>query len=216
MKSVFSEADRERIRAAVQAAEARCGAELVPAVEPDSDDYEAVPWKLAALLTLFMLVALMALHQFTDALLWWPLPLFGLLILLAGAVGYMLPRWSQGIRRRLIHANRLEFEVDRSAHELFHELGVSNTTDRMGILLYFSLFERRLEILPDVGYHLLTDQQRWQTLVDECTQFFRANSSVTDAVIASINACADVVEALNPEGSKTTNELDDNLRLDED
>ena len=141
--------------------------------------------------------------------------MFGVLVMLAGVIGYKLPQWFAGIRRRLIPATQLEFEVDRSARELFHELGVSNTSDRMGVLIYFSLFERRMEILPDVGYRLLTDEARWQQLVDSCTPIFRSKP-MTDAIIASINATATLVEELNPEGSKDENELDDNLHINED
>jgi putative membrane protein len=55
------------------------------------------------------------------------------------------------VRRALCVPRLLEENVKRAARAAFVELGVSRTRQRGGVLVYVSLFERRVEVVADVG-----------------------------------------------------------------
>ena len=47
------------------------------------------------------------------------------------------------------------------------------TRERNGILLLVSLFERKVEILPDVGLHARFDAADWRAVIDAMTPLLR-------------------------------------------
>lgn len=214
MKQQFSDQELESIRKAVATAEAQCGAELVPSIRKQSAEYELTSWMSATILGGGALAIITLIWQLSDALLWWPFSLLAIVVLLAGMAGWLLGKWSPAFKRALAGKQLLTAEVDRTAHELFSELNVSATSDRLGVLLYFSLFERRLEILPDIGFQAHLGADDWDELVHDCLPYFKNEASVAAAIEATILKVGGFLAELDL-AAEAGNELDDELHVDE-
>jgi putative membrane protein len=70
----------------------------------------------------------------------------------------IVPRWAR------------EQAVRDKVRLLFLELGVTETRDRSGVLIYLSELERRVEVLGDRGIYEQLGREAWQKLVGELTK----------------------------------------------
>lgn len=215
MTARFSDAELEAIRAAVAAAESVCGAEMVPVIEDRADDYESATWVAGAAGAAFALALLAVLSEVTDLLLFWPFLYLALAVLFVGVLCGVLAERVPAVQRLFVPKARMRHEVDRAATQAFVQQGVSETSDRMGLLIYFSLFERTVELLPDVGLRELATAEEWDTLVQTCLAYFREKTTTAVAIAAAIAACGQFVQPLYPPNPTTQNELDDDLRYEE-
>ena len=79
--------------------------------------------------------------------------------------------------RLFLRAARRDVEVRQYAQSLFLTRGLFGTRDRTAVLILISLFERRIEILPDVGLHGRVSETDWQTVIARMTPHLRGSLS---------------------------------------
>ncbi|HEU4536317.1 MAG TPA: hypothetical protein VFS00_19465 [Polyangiaceae bacterium] len=144
-RTFFEAKARERVGEAVRAIELETSAEVVVALRPASGHYRHTDYLVGAIVALALLCVFLY-HPEPFAYDFLPLELaaaFGL-----GALGsaYFGP-----LRRALTSRALRAASVRRAAREAFVDLGVSRTRARTGVLVYVSMFERRVEVVPDVG-----------------------------------------------------------------
>jgi putative membrane protein len=140
-----TEAARARLRRAIAHVEERSAAEIVLAVRPASDRYTDVDLAVGALAAWLALVWILFGETVFD------LDTIALLVPAVGVVGFYVTRLVAPLRRALARAHRVEAAVDRAARACFVEKRVSFTRGRTGVLVYVSLFERRITVVPDAG-----------------------------------------------------------------
>jgi putative membrane protein len=136
---------KARVERAIVALEARTAAEVVVTVRQQSGSYRAADLAFASVvagLGLFGYVYHPA--QFADDLV--P-PALVLLYLSAAFFCSQIP----GLRRALCRKRTLRRNVRSAALGAFHEQRIHTTSGRTGILIYVSLFERLVEVIPDTG-----------------------------------------------------------------
>lgn len=68
------------------------------------------------------------------------------------------------------------------AVDLFAQLGVWDTAQNTGVLIYVSYAERRIEIVADRGIAALVEQAEWDAICSEISQAFRAGRFESGAV----------------------------------
>lgn len=216
LEELFGDSAQERIRQAVDRAESRTSGEIVPYVVRSSDSYAAAHW-LSALLGA-LLAPVLAMLAF-ERLEIWGLPLAAWMVtpVLAGALlGYAaaaaLPAW----RRSLIGESTLDRRARRRAAVAFLEEEVFKTRDRSGILIFLSLFERRVVVMGDEGIHRAVEAGEWQGIVDGVVAGIRRGRPA-DALVDAIDRCGELLEhagvAVRPDD---TDELSDELRMRDD
>nr|WP_174506828.1 TPM domain-containing protein [Acinetobacter sp. Marseille-Q1620] len=71
------------------------------------------------------------------------------------------------------------------AQQLFAELGVWDTEQNSGILLYLNLCERAVEIVIDRGINKATDQAEWNQICDQITSELK-NKNYREAVVQGV------------------------------
>jgi putative membrane protein len=135
--------------------EATSGAELVVTVAVRSGHYRHADYLVGALLSLAALLFY----------LFYPDPLFDdvavMLIIASFGVGTILGASLSPLRRVFVSRKQMDEEVRKAAHSKFVEQGISRTRDRTGILVYVSLFEQRVEVVPDIGIPVQDLGERW-------------------------------------------------------
>jgi putative membrane protein len=200
----ISQQDRERISAAIRAAEATTSGEIVCVLAQTSSDTTALPILLAAVVAVALPWLLVALTAFSvhRILLLQTAVFFVLSILLS------LPR----VRVALLPRAARRAAAYRAATEQFHIRGVSRKKDRSGILIFVSLAERYARIIADEGIVARVPQSEWQGAVDLLVAHMRGGR-VADGFIAAIEACGLVLMANFPRTEMSRDELPDRIYI---
>ena len=216
--ALFTDAERELIRAAVAEAETRTAGEIVPYVVRRSGDYEVAVWRAASVGALVTGMVALAVAWGYDGWGWgwlyssWAL---ALAMTLGGVAGALLTL-ADPVRRWLAGAARLDVQVHRRAALAFVEEEVFDTRDRTGILLFVSLFEHRIEVVGDAGINAKVEQAEWAEVVALVRDGIRERS-LADGLARGVERCGDLLHrrgvAVQPDD---TDELSDDVRVRDD
>jgi putative membrane protein len=197
------EADRRALGEAIAAIEAVSSVEVVVTVRTQSGTYlhgDLLGGLLASVAALVFV--LYAPWDFsTELLLIAPLALGGL-------GGLLVSRWPRA-RRALSPARLRARQVTTSAHATFHEKEVGLTRRRTGLLVYVSLLERELRLLPDRAIVDALAPELWQARLAAMTA--AAARSDLRALAAALAALAPALAACLPRSADDVNELPDGV-----
>lgn len=204
---MMSTDDREKVRAAVAAAEAGLTAEIAPCVFEQSSPYPESVWAGAGAGMSAAVAALFLLDVFHPV--WLPLARLILWIPAAGAVGAALGRWCGPVKRALIGRRRMEEAVARRAKETFYDRGIAATAGRDGVLIFASLLERRVVVLADETVRAKVKPEAWDAAVTAMTGL-AADGRVADGLCAAVAKTAEAMKAAGFAGKPASgNELGD-------
>lgn len=192
-ETLFSEADRQRIAAAVAAAETRSRGEIVTVVVDSSDDYAGTPWRAGLVGALLGAAAgagayLLGDHWGGDPLVWGTLPALGVAL-----VAFFLGAQVDPVRRAWTPDAELQRRVEDRAERAFLEHEVFDTRDRSGVLLLLSLFEHRAVVLGDSGINSVVAPGEWQEVVDRMISGLRSGQPA-DGVVAAVEAIGPLLD----------------------
>jgi putative membrane protein len=141
----FTDAAKKRVTDAVVDVESRTSAEIVVVVRRASGTWREVDVAVGAAVAFGVLLVLLF-HPMPIAV--EVMPANVALAFLAGAVLC----WSIApFKRALLPRKSVSARVRAAAREAFVDQGISRTRGRTGILVYLSTFERRVEVVPDIG-----------------------------------------------------------------
>jgi putative membrane protein len=218
----LSDSDRERISAAIAAAEAKSNGEIVAVATPISDAYHdvALHW---ALVPLFAVLAWAAWRP--TALVWWYDLLFGgwqpdptlselltLLMVFAAlkfTVALLILKWMP-LRLALTPAATKHRRVRRRAIAIFKAAAERRTAQRTGVLIYLSIAERRAEIVADEAMLKVADEHTWgEAMTALITQVRQGRPA--DGICAAIERVGTVLAEHFPRSDGDTNEIPDKL-----
>lgn len=190
-----------RIRAAIELAEKRSSIEIVAAFAERSHDYRA--FTIAFALAFGVMTAL-----FTSRV--WPELSHTLLLLVQG--GAFLAMFLLGSLLELgvgLAPKRLQQEAaERHARAQFAELGVANTVQRNGVLIFVSKQEHYAEILTDCGWQGKVAEDAFAPIVERMVVLLR-KGRVVDAFSDAATECATLAAKPFPPTSADANELPD-------
>ena len=218
----LSEADHQKVSAAVTAAEGGSSGEIVVVATPISDPYHdvALHW---ALVPLFAVLAWAAWRP--TALTWWYGFLFGgwrpdptlsqlltLLMLFAAVkftVALLILKWMP-LRLFLTPAATKHRRVRRRAVAIFQAAAARRTTGRTGILIYLSLAEHRAEIIADEAILKVTDEHTWGEAMTALLTYVRQDA-IGDGIVAAVQRVGVVLSEHFPRSATDSNEIPDEL-----
>jgi len=218
----LSEADHQKVSAAVTAAEGGSSGEIVVVATPISDPYHdvALHW---ALVPLFAVLAWAAWRP--TALTWWYGFLFGgwrpdptlsqlltLLMLIAAVkftVALLILKWMP-LRLFLTPAATKHRRVRRRAVAIFQAAAARRTTGRTGILIYLSLAEHRAEIIADEAILKVTDEHTWGEAMTALLTYVRQDA-IGDGIVAAVQRVGVVLSEHFPRSATDSNEIPDEL-----
>lgn len=160
-RAKFDEASRLALTDCVRQIENTTDAELVLIVRARSGSYRHADYLFGALLgfagLLFLLFSPFEFHQYWVAI--------DVAVLFAGGA-FISSR--SNILRRLLTTDKFRSEaVRRGAAAMFYEAGIANTNAELGLLIYLSILERRLELIADRGVLKGVNALEWNQLVFE-------------------------------------------------
>jgi putative membrane protein len=200
----FSDEARARARDAVVDVESHTSAELVIAVRAESGSYRDADYLSGALLALALLLVLLF-HPYPFETLLWPLELAA-----AFALGALLCSRVPPLRRALVSRARRREAAQVRARAAFVDMGISRTRGRNGVLVFVSLFEHAVEVVPDVGVDVKALGEGW----DEALAAMRAAVAPREdfgALLAAVKRLGPVLGATMPRAEDDVNELPDQM-----
>ena len=198
MLKTFDADAARRIGDAVRDVESRSAAELVVEIRSRSGSYSHADARFAATLTFASLVALVFMPVIVP-------PIAVLLDAMAiYLLGIAITRWVPSLRRVFTSKRERLTAVRTHVAALFHDLGIANTSNESGVLLYVSLLEQRMEVLADRGVTRAVEASDWNAALESIRAMRPDNA---DAVIAAIRALGAVLERDVPAGAENADEL---------
>ncbi len=158
-RSFYEDRAKREAQAAVEAIEAQTSAEIVVCLRGSSGGYRDADYLFGLLSALGALLVLTFVARPAQV---GSVPAGAVAAFLLGAVvsANVAP-----VRRLLLFRRRMIHEVRTAARAEFVDMGVSRTEGRTGILLYISMFERRVEVVPDIGVDTRALGPEWKAAV---------------------------------------------------
>lgn len=166
---LLTDQELSRIDAAVKAAETKTSGEIVCMIQPASYHYPMANILGAAAMGL---PAALVSTPFLGGWLWlgtqnmW---LFLSLFIVLFFLFYVLTNNVPSLKRRFISAREINEEVEEAAITAFFRHGLYRTRDATGVLIFISVFERKVWVLADHGINTRLDEGTWNNIVAALT-----------------------------------------------
>ena len=203
-RNLFTAEEQEKIRQAVVAAERHTSGEIVPMIVGTCRPYAEIELGgLAAGLAIGTLAALFLHDPWgpIQAQLSWPLA--------GGILGFILCR-IPAIKRRLIPRKQIDEAVHLRSLAAFTAHGLHYTKAHTGILIFASLFERRVVVLADRGINEKVQDGTWDEVAQILTSGLKSGNGC-EAFCKAIERCGEILAAHFPRAADDKDELADRL-----
>lgn len=175
----FSSEEKDKVEAAIKAAETQTSGEIAVIIVNESD-----PYPEAAMLGGFLgggLSALVLTDLFFHDSLWIFIPILFCLFY----PFHRLTSKTPGLKAFFLSMRRKEVRVKTRALQAFYEKGLYKTRHQTGVLFFLSLLERKVWVLADQGIHQKMDQKSLNRFAEMVTQGIRegkAGESLNQAI----------------------------------
>jgi putative membrane protein len=218
----MTEADHEKVSAAISAAEGSTAGEIVVGVTETSDSYHDVALHWAVLVLIAVLAWAAA---WPSALRWWwdtlvgawgaepslrQLLTFLMVLAVAKFTVVLLILKYMPLRLALTPGATKTRRVRRRALTVFKSAAERRTSGRTGILIYLSMRERRAEIIGDEAITSVTTPETWGEAMHVMLEDVR-EGRIADGMVAAIEKIGVVLAEHFPRSAEDKNEIPDKL-----
>ena len=117
---------------------------------------------------------------------------------------------TSGEIRVLIQRGKLKGDPLVAAQKKFYRLGMHNTRDRNGVLIFVAPRLHKFAIVGDNAIHQKCGDEFWQTVVERMRAYFR-DEKFSDALIEAVRQVGSVLATHFPRTVQDTNELPDDV-----
>ena len=200
--SMISQSDKERIEAAIRAAETKTSGEIFCVLAHRASDYRIVPLAWAAAIALALPWPLIHFTMLPAALIY-------LIQLLAFIVVALLLSLLV-VRFRIVPRRVKHDRAHALALQQFFAQGLQHTENRTGVLIFASLAERYAEIVADAGINAKTTPETWDKAVAVLIEGLK-DGRPGDGFVAAIEQCGAVLAQHFPPGALNCDELSNKL-----
>lgn len=206
----FNKVLRSEIKEEIIRAEEKTDCEIVPMIIYSSNQYLDANYKMGVILSVVGTISLyLSPYYFINPANY----IFVQIIFFI--IGYLLGNIPQ-IKRKLISKKELNEEVEQKSYEAFMHHNLHLTHNHNGVLIFVSLFERKIKILCDKNVNDKISKEIWQNIIVEFIHTYQTKD-VLIALKSTIINVGNVLENHFPrtiEKSKSINELEDDLIIE--
>jgi len=213
MKRTLSDKNRKHLDDLITIIEKQTNTQIVLAHIKRSDVYAEIPWKAFALGASIACLLLFILHLTLYD--WYSV--VSVLLAISGTLGtgvvfaiitLILPAFA----KLFLSDSRSETEVKQYADSLFLSRELFTTSNRSGILLMVSQFERKVVILPDTGLHNILTADVLQNIISAMAPILK-RGKISQAFEIGLENLSSILE--NKVQGSGKNELSDEI-IEED
>jgi putative membrane protein len=191
----LSPTETETLDAAIAQIEAGTGVQVVTAIVGKADAYAELPWMAFALgVSLSALVSVVVDWVRPDWITAHVALLTTATILAAGGASALAAVFVPAYARLFLRPTLRDVEVRHYAQSLFLRRELFKTRGRNGILILVCRFERKVEILPDVGLYGRVAGEDWDRVIAAMTPLLR-DARFAEALRAGLTVLGQVLAA---------------------
>ncbi len=117
------------------------------------------------------------------------------------------------LESKFIKQKRKDKNVEIYARAIFQKAGIRFTSERIGTLIYCSLFEKKVYVLPDRGAKNAIPAQDWTKIEDGFQSIFN-ESNLPEALLKQLANCKSIFSQFLPPVENDINELPDNMDIE--
>ena len=199
----FSDDARTKTKTLIGEIEQGTSAELVVTVRRRSGSYRATDYLVGAVTGLVVLALVLFLPR-EFAIETMPLD-----VAIAFGIGAGLTSLSPAARRLFTSKGLMREAVSTAARAAFFDQGISRTRGRSGVLVYVSMLERDVEVLPDLGVDVKALGESWTAAVARARAAVRASD--LEGFLTALRDLGASLGAKLPRGDDDENELPDDV-----
>lgn len=217
-ENFLSDEQKNIIEQAIAEAEQSTCAELMGAVATESGRYD----RTESIFGIFIALIFLGIAEYLKTTVFtagsWetgggiPFSWQAVLVVVGFVVGSGLSTYLFPIRRILVPEQEMEEEVRRAASHVFALAKVSSTRSRGGVLVYVSLFERKVVILADSGSLKILGQEGIDKLRDVAVEHLKKGEKV-ETFSETIKQAAEMLKDKLPPGEENPDELSNKLLI---
>lgn len=207
-KKFLSGSEKNNVQNAVSHLEHKTTGELVPMIVSTSGSY--VEYSIIGALALAIPAAVIKAYLVS----WWhyyqidTLLLFLVFFLPVFVVFFLVLNYMPCLQRLFVPKKVMEEEVRESAAYAFFTNGLHKTKNASGVLLYISVFERRVWILADSGINSRIPEGTWDGIVADLTKGLKQKKN-GEVIVTAINRIGEQLISNFPSDGDSANELPD-------
>ena len=203
------DADATQVATRVTALERARGVEVATASIGKADHYPEVPWRAGALsASVTALVLAIGDVLRPDWVTSTTLLVALATVMLVGAAVALLAIFVPPFARLFLSRDHASTEVRQYAHAFFLERQLFRTTRRVGILVLVARFERRVEVVADIGFDGRVAAAEWGSVIPPMVPLLQ-DGRPHDALIAGLEALDKLLASRGFAGGGGRNELPD-------
>jgi len=212
--NLFSPGDREQISQRIAKLEQQTDAEVVCAVATESGRYDRAESLCGLTVGLIALISGNKLAGMGgwDASTALSLGLQVVLVVGGFVLGSVLVSYWHGLRSLFVSKTEMNEEVSRSVHQVFSRHGIGGTKHRGGVLIYLSLFERRLEVRCDRTIAEKIQQPDLDALRDAVLEKVRVGDA-SGGLMAGLDRAEEILAKALPAREATPDPLSNKVLL---
>lgn len=209
MKTILSDQETQKLNALVAEVEKEKNIQVVLAVVRRSDSYAEIQWKAFALGSVITGFLIFILHLYfsnlNSILTLLSLPFFiGIIFMLISLI--------HPFARLFLSSHRVDLEVKQYAQSLFLSKDLFATEKRIGILMFISVFERKVFLLPDKGLQNQLPAEQLEEIINPMIVKLK-NKNLYASFETGLKKLVSVLEANgnHPASATGKNELPDEI-----
>ena len=107
-----------------------------------------------------------------------------------------------------LHTDHLRLSTRERARQVFGQLGVWDTAENIGVLIYVQLVDRKIEMVADRGIAAHVEQAEWDAVCRAMQRSFKAGAFEA-GTLEAIGAVTAILARHFPPGPRNPNELSD-------
>ncbi len=193
-------AERLQIEARIAEAEKRTSGEIVVMVVPSSYHYPLASMLGSSFLAILLGIAVALL--FGQDSMWFFLSVFGISFM----VLHEIIKRVNIIKRVFVTASDMKWEVEEAAIQSFYHRKINHTLDHTGILIYISLFERKVRVVADQGISAKVAKEVLQDIVNIIVHGIGGKEH-GNAIAEAVDRCGEILARHFPVKPTNQNEL---------
>lgn len=201
--SILKNRSKGKIHQAISEVETKSSCELVAVLTQKSSDYTTITLLLASLIAILLPAFLLIWKPYMEALHIYEIQV------VTFAITYLLFSIDK-IQQILIPKKILHKQASVKAYESFMTLGLNQTSNHQGVMIFVSIFEHFVEIIVDNGVSDKLPNSIWQNIVDEFIIDVK-NGNFEKGYIKAIQTIGEILKVEFPIRDNDKNELCNHL-----
>ncbi len=217
---LLSKEEQEIIISAVKKAESATSGEIVPMIVASCSPYPAATF-LACLvyaltISAVITISLMLMETPSAAILYFFRTYFveqlaSFFVFLIGFLFFipifiLLTKKEPSLKKLFLSKSEISEQVRETSHTAFKIHGLDKTKNRNGLLIFVSLFEKRVTVIADVGISRLVSNSEWKNITDALAIQIK-NGNLIGGICDAIDACGKILAKHFPKTRDDEDEL---------